>query len=245
MVTIRVIDLETTGLEPPECIIEAGWTDVFFDPPTKIASVGLPRSMLFQATGPISAANRAVHHIKDSELVRAPVLTDDMLKMICRGDEDEVFALCAANCAFERQWLTDEICTTPAEGEKQAIRRHWICTIKATHRIYPDLESKSNQATRYALNLDLADDLAMPPHRAGPDSFVTANILAHMLKTERVSTLIGWTQAPLYLPKCPIGKHKGQRWEEIPPDYLSWILRQEDMSADIKHAAQAEVTRRG
>ena len=97
---------------------------------------------------------------------------------------------------------------------------------------------------RYLLGLDLPDDLAMPPHRAGPDSYVTAHILAHMLKSERVRDLVAWTAEPRFLPRCPIGKHKGATWDAIPADYLQWIQRTADLDPDVKHAANLEMARR-
>jgi hypothetical protein len=34
------------------------------------------------------------------------------------------------------------------------------------------------------------------------------------------------------------GKHRGTKWTDIPPDYLKWICRQEDMDADVRFTAR-------
>ena len=70
----------------------------------------------------------------------------------------------------------------------------------------------------------------MPPHRAGPDAYVTAKILERMLAIATLDQLVAWTCEPKSLPKMPFGKHKNARWADIPADYCI-ITRQSDMDA--------------
>jgi len=231
-VLLRAVDLETGGLEPPACVIEIGHTDVIWDSETRESVIEGPFSQLFQATHPLDPENIAVHHLLPSRLAEWPVCTDADLRQVATS-ESPAF-LVAAFCQFERKWITDDMIGTA----------RWICTVKAAARLYPDANSHSNQAVRYLLGLDLADDLAMPPHRAGPDSFVTAHILAHMLKTETVRDLVAWTALPVHMPVCPIGKHKNAPWADVPADFLQWMLRTPDMSDDLKYHARQELERR-
>lgn len=231
-VIFRCVDLETTGLAPPECIIELGWSDVYWEVEQRVASVTAPQSLLFSPTRPITPENRAIHHISDGDLADQPECTADALRASVM--EGEPFALVAANAAFEQQWLTPEI-TGPVR---------WICTVKAAARLFPDAESHSNQAIRYRMGLDLAEGWATPPHRAGPDSYVTANILANMLRGTSVNDLVRWTSEPKLLTRCPLGKWRGTPWPEVDRSYLDWILRTGDMDADVKHAASLELERR-
>lgn len=232
-VLFRVVDLETTGLEPPEEIIEIGTSDVWWDVEQRVALVAPAQTFLFSTSRPITPENRAVHHITDAELADEPACTDEALRTILTLGEP--FALVAANASFEQQWLGETV-VGPA--------RRWICTVKAAARLYPDAESHSNQAVRYRLGLDLPTELAMPPHRAGPDAFVTANILAEMLRSTSVSDLVRWTKEPKFLARCPIGKWRGKAWPEIELSYLEWLLRTADMDADVQHAARLEIDRR-
>lgn len=231
-IVLRAIDIETTGLAPPECIIEVGWSDVYWDVEQRVASVTAPTSLLFSPTRPITPENRAIHHITDAALAEQPECSDAALRLIV--EEGAPFALVAANASFEQQWLTPEI-VGPAR---------WICTVKAAARLYPDAESCSNQAIRYRMGLDLPDAWAMPPHRAGPDSYVTACILADMLKGTSVNDLIRWQREPKFLPRCPLHKWKGTPWPEVERSYLDWILRTADMDPDTQHAARLEIDRR-
>jgi exodeoxyribonuclease X len=85
----------------------------------------------------------------------------------------------------------------------------------------------SNQCLRYWLKLDLDHQPVMPPHRAGPDSCVSAHILAKLLETVPIETLTGWTDKPVLLVKVGFGKHMGTRWEDVPIGYLEWLVKQD------------------
>ena len=232
IVLLRAVDLETTGLAPPECVIEIGWSDVYWDTDERTAEIMAPQSRLFTPTRPITPENRAVHHIADADFDGHAVCTDEALEdILCK---DEPFALVAAHAAFEQQWLAPGI-----TGDAK-----WICTVKAAARLFPEAESHSNQAIRYRMGLHLPEALAMPPHRAGPDAYVTANILAAMLETASVNQLLKWTREPKFLPRCPLGKWKGKAWPEVEHSYLEWILRTADMDPDVQHAARQEIARR-
>jgi exodeoxyribonuclease X len=234
-----VIDLETTGLAPPASVVEIGWTRVYLDTETKAVEVSPPQSRLFSPAEPQTPEVVAVHHLTDEMLKGYERCTDDDL--IAVATEDAPQFIVAANSAFETQWFTPEI-LKQADGRMP----HIICTVKAAARLHPEAESHSNQAMRYRLGLDLPDELAMPPHRAGPDSYVTAHILATFIRRGvRVSDLVRWTFEPKLMTRCPIGKEwRGKPWADVDAGFLDWILRQQDMEADIAHWARIELERR-
>jgi exodeoxyribonuclease X len=91
---------------------------------------------------------------------------------------------------------------------------------------------------RYYLGLDLDEALAMPPHRAGPDTYVTGFILVEALNLASVEDMMAWTNAPSLLPRVNFGKHRGQAWSELPGDYLSWLVNKSDMDVDTKFTAK-------
>ena len=66
---------------------------------------------------------------------------------------------------------------------------------------------------------------------------MTAHILAAALKETTIEQMIAWTEEPALLVRCGFGKHRGQKWEDIPADYLQWVLRQ-DMDSSVKHTAR-------
>ncbi len=220
----KVIDFETTGMPPGAAVCEVGWTDVLVDGDQ--FTVGRPIGMLVNPNRPMPPEARAVHHISDADLVGAPAIETGFMKL----NEAHVSAFVAHNAAFEREFFTG--------GSKP-----WICTRKVAMRLWPDAPNHQNQTLRYYLGIGEGDDDfdldAHPPHRAGPDTFVTAHILVEALRLASVGQLVEWTSKPSLLPSpMRFGKHRGKRWEEAPRDYLDWIVRKSDMDEDTKYTAR-------
>jgi exodeoxyribonuclease X len=140
----------------------------------------------------------------------------------------------AHNCEFERKFVTDVI-----TGETP-----WICTYKAALHLWPNAPRHSNQVLRYWRGLQLNPALAMPPHRAGPDAWVTAQLLAELVTLATIDQLVTWTKQPKPMPVIAFGKHKGSPWSDVPSDYLEWMTLQADMDADAVWYARNELNRR-
>jgi exodeoxyribonuclease X len=142
--------------------------------------------------------------------------------------------LVAHNCEFEQRFISG----FASNGLP------WICTHKTALRVWPDAPRHSNQVLRYWRGLVLDEALAMPPHRAGPDAWVTAHLLAELLEGASAEEMIEWASQPGKLPNITFGKHKGTRWPDVPTDYLHWMTRQKDMNADAVFCANEEIARR-
>jgi exodeoxyribonuclease X len=229
---LRVIDLETTGMAPPAEVIEIGLADV------EISSSGVrispPVARLFRPAGPIPPETMAVHHISQADIpFDAPLGTAQELEAaIWQNSKPDIFV--AHNCEFERKFITEAV----SKGAP------WICTYKVSLHVWPDAPRHSNQVLRYWRGLKLDPALAMPPHRAGPDAWVTAHLLAQLLRDADTREMIAWTDQPRPMPAIGFGKHKGLAWEEVPTDYLEWLTTQTDMNADVLWYARQELDRR-
>lgn len=223
---LRLVDMETTGLPPNAAVCEVGWCDVtgtVVDPTSGLTQwvVGEPRSLLVNPGRTIPPEAMAVHHIRDRDVADAPPIAQGFMSLT-NGSPD---AFVAHNASFEQAFFAGG--WTP-----------WICTLKAGRRLWPDAPSHTNSVLRYWLGLELDDELAMPPHRAGPDAYVTAHILVKALEHATVSDLISWTRQPSILPRVTFGKHRGTEWGKVPLDYLEWCVRQNDMDPDVKATAK-------
>lgn len=233
MPRIRIVDFETSDMEPPEGkVIEIGWCDIVRadDGSWKI---GTPHSALCGADR-IAPGARSAHHISPAEVAGLPAFHPSLVWGGLANDGADVVA--AHNAEFEGKFWGE-----PA--------RPVLCTYKAALRVWPDAPSHSNGALRYWLTdqglIDLDHDTAMPPHRAGPDAYVTAHILKALLEAGVTSTeLVQWTKEPRLLPTCPIGKFRGKPWPEVEAGFLNWMLNQPTMEADLKWNAQRELDRR-
>lgn len=225
---IRVWDCETTGFPPDAAMCEIGWCDIEIRLDGAM-TIGTPQGMLVNPGRPMPIEARAVHHIGDADLADAPPI-EFGLRCLIDGRPD-VFV--AHNAAFERQFFTG------GDGAQ------WICTYKVGLRLWPDAPSHTNQVLRYYLGLRLQDHLAMPPHRAAPDAYVTAHILLEALQLASIEDMIAWTEQPAMMVKIRFGKHRGRRWDEVPTDYLQWVAGQRDMDADTRACARHHLNLRG
>lgn len=221
---VRVIDYETTGL--PENagaeVIELGRVDVDLQSMT----VGNLWRSFASPTGPIPPEVKAVHHIIEGDVAGAPSLSNLWSSFWEGCGSDDVLA--AHNAAFEQHFH-------PGDG------RAWIDTYKCALMIWPDAPAHNNQTLRYWLDLDsspaFSRELAMPPHRALPDAYVTAHILLRMLAECSVPDLVSVSGKPALLNKVSFGKHRGMKFSEVPADYLQWIRDKSDMNEDVKFTA--------
>lgn len=224
MQKIRVVDFETTGFpeDPVRAICEVGFTDLTAD--WKISET---TSFLVNPGHPIPPQTRAVHHISDADVAGA-VSPDIALRTLMDGmGEEDIFA--AHSAKFEQAFFGGG-------------GRRWICTMQAAKHLLPDAPGFSNQVLRYwlgGLNEQMENpERAMPPHRAGPDTYVTAMILSRLLMLANVNELVRLTTAPVILRDVTFGKHLGAKWADLPWDYLNWVATKSDLGADEKHTAR-------
>jgi exodeoxyribonuclease X len=231
MPLIRVTDFETTGVEPTHEVCEVGWTDYETDG----GRIFSPQSHLCRVAS-VPPEARAVHHISAAETASSlPWCPEEYL---ARAEADKIAAFAAHNAPFEAQWLA--LGAIPL-----------ICTYKVALRVWPQAPGHNNGCLRYWLEdeglIVVEVALAQPPHRAGPDSFVSA----HVLKAAFAAGVVGkqmvqWTREPALLPTCPIGEHRGKPWADVPWGFLDWMVRKaHGMDPDLVWNAQRELTRRG
>jgi exodeoxyribonuclease X len=230
MTAIRIFDIETTGFNPDEdCIVEVAAYDLHDD-----GRVAFVDASLVKPGRPIPPEASATHHLIDVDVAEAPPLAAVLTRVFANAPT--IFA--AHNCDFERSFLP-----TPA-GTR------WICTYKAALRVWPAAPSHQNQVLRYWRALDTREGfnraLAAPAHRAGPDAYITAWLLADLLQQARLDDLMRWAEEPKLHPRLSFGRHRGKTWAEIPTDYLEWLRDgQHDMDDDWRFGARLELGRRG
>lgn len=238
----RVIDIETTGLEPPAAeIIEIGRVDVVVDDSFgMVTSIEPPRTRLYRPLNGIPPETKAVHHLTESDFpATMSECTAELLRSAIWSGERPDY-LVAHNCDFERKFIR--------EAATDALP--WICTYKVALRVWPEAPSHKNQVLRYSRMLNVGSEHSMPPHRAGPDAWVTAHILGDLiavtslLGTATVRDAADWTGEPALLPSIPFGKHFGKSWGDVPMDYLHWMVGAVEMDVDRVWNAQREIERR-
>ena len=225
--TVTVIDLESTGLDPAtDAIVELAAVDM-----TPDGQITRRREHLICPPVPIPASASAIHHLLDEDVVGKPPLR-------------EVIELYEGSCAyvshgaeFDRGFLAQHLGTSKKTGQPPT----WICTYKCALRVWPESPAgHSNQALRYQLgfvNPFGIDRATLVPHRALSDAIVTAAIFVEILKHARWSQLAMWSAEPALHTTFGFGKHRGERYDAH-PDYCEWILRQKDMDEGARFSAE-------
>jgi exodeoxyribonuclease X len=202
---IRCMDIETTGLDPmKDEIVEIAAVDL--RPNGSV--IGMTETLV-KPNAAISPLASAVHHLVGEDLGMAPNIEDVIVRFTGAR------AYVAHNCSFEQGFL-----------RRYLGHQIWICTYKCALRVWPELEAHSNQALRYQLGLinPLGFDRAkLVPHRALSDSIVTAAILNELVKRATWEQLVEWSGEPALMTVLGFGKHRGQRFDAVPRDYLCWI----------------------
>lgn len=180
---LRVIDLESTGSHPETSeIIEFGAIDVFLKDGGW--HIGPLRSCLLRPNGALTPETQAIHHLTASDFKPwMQVATPEVMRALTLADPSPDI-LVAHHIAFEQYFLTPEL----TNGLP------WICTLKTAQKLWPEAPRHTNQVLRYWLKLDLDAKLATPPHRAGPDAYVTAHILLRQLEHTSLDTLLLWSR---------------------------------------------------
>ncbi|MCR5875120.1 hypothetical protein LRS10_13560 [Phenylobacterium sp. J426] len=229
MPRIRVIDYETTGMEPPAVVIEHGYCDVENDGDGW--RIGPRGSFLYRAEA-VPPEVRAVHHICAADLHDKPSFDPAGMWSDCLVDGINVVA--AHNLDFEARF----------SGEQKL---PVLCTLKAALRVWPEAPAHNNGTLRYWLEdqglIAPEPDACMPPHRAGPDAYVTAHILLALLTKATAAEMVAWTKEPRVLPTCPIGEWRGKRWADVDAGFLRWMINK-PVEADLVWNARRELDRR-
>lgn len=226
MKVFRVIDFETTGFPPKAGIVEVGWTDVIWE--GKNMSIAQTWAKLCDPGYPIEIGAKATHHITEDELKGHPHPDTIIQDLDLNADY-----VVAHNLKFEQSFYQPSI---PG-----------ICTLKCARVLAPEAPGYKNQELRYYFNLQLDKQRADPPHRAGPDTYVTAHILLELLKLSAkmggdfVSRLVQITNEINMLKTIPFGKYRGRTFQDISvadPGYLRWIVSNPQAEPEVLKTAK-------
>lgn len=228
-----VVDLETTDREPANAhVIEAAIVTMFG------ADVLYHKSWLFKPPVPIPAQTSAVHHIIDEDVANGLIWDDTkarFVELFAKSATANRLILVAHNADVEKHFL-----------DALAPGAEWLCTYKCALRAWPEAPSHSNEGLRYYLKFPgIGRAYRQQPHSALHDANVTTLLLRELLTRHDLETLLQWSREGAVLPRCPIGKYRDWKWEDIPTDYLEWILyKATDMRADVMNTAHIEMERR-
>ncbi|OWO78952.1 exodeoxyribonuclease X, partial [Photorhabdus luminescens] len=178
------------------------------------------QSHLINPQKPISVSAMATHHITDEMVINSPLI-DEVIESYKDADY-----IVAHNAEFDKKMMPE-------------MDAPFICTLKLAKRLWPNMESHSNQYLRYALKLDVRVTEGLHAHRALYDCIVTAALFKRIKEVSDWSDkeMLEISNQPSLLHAFKFGKHKGMTFEEVKqinPGYFSWLLKQPDLDPDVE-----------
>lgn len=240
---VRVIDTETTGLDPKvDRVCEIAFVDLDLDNSYAARTF----STLINPQMEIPPTASAIHHITNDDVADAPSLEWAMAQL---AEEAADRTPVAHNAAFDSQFINYGV--------------PWLCTMRLAKHLYPHAPGFSNQVLRYWLKLDPFGEMEkrgaasshkdgpfelrdLHPHRALHDAVVTATLLLELDEALNNAPLDEWlelSESPILLKYAPFGKYgpfnyppSGLTWKEIAvrhPRYLTWMSRQKSFDDDV------------
>lgn len=162
---VVVLDFETTGLDAA-----AG------DRVTEVAAVRIERGRITHRFETLVNCQRRISrsianytHITQEMIDRAPVSAEVFRALIPFIGNDPVFA---HNAKFDEAFFAAECNRANVECQS----RQFICTLKLAEQVFPGLPGYALSPLAHSLGL-ITDK---PPHRAGHDAELAANVLVKL-----------------------------------------------------------------
>lgn len=195
--------------------------------------LSLDKSQLFDqlysiGEQPISYAAMAVHHILESDIAGQPHYKEFSLPA-------ETTYMIGHNIDYDIR--TIEKCginTTPIKA---------ICTLALARKVWPDAEAHNISALIYKISQgsDKARELLKGAHRADADIILTANILMHIiyhLNVQNIEELFIASEDARIPRVLNFGKHRGTAIQDLPHDYINWLLKQQELDPYLRKALE-------
>lgn len=186
---------------------------------------------LYQVGQPISYAAMAVHHILESDLVDQPFYNEFQLP-------EQTTYIIGHNVDYDITAI--EKCGVNTSKLKP------ICTLALARRVWENAEAHNISALIYLISKgsDKARDMLKGAHRADADIILTANILMHIihqLNIQNIEQLYIASEEARIPKSITFGKHKGTAIQDLPADYIQWLLRQDDLDLYLRKALETKL----
>lgn len=176
----------------------------------------------------LSYAAMAVHHILESDLIDQPhfssfTLPQDTTYIIGHNIDYDIRAIqtCGVNTSHIKA----------------------ICTLALSRLVWPDAEAHNISTLIYMISngSEKARNMLKGAHRADADIILTANILMHIiykLNVQNIEALYLLSEDARIPRTINFGKHKGTAIADLPSDYVSWLLRQDELDPYLKKSLE-------
>ena len=207
-----IIDTETTGLvKPTPC--EIAYVEI--DEELNILS---EVSTLVNPLKEIDAGATAIHDITDNMVIGKPTMEE--VKSLFPPD----FKAIGHNIGFHVRAIKPHI--NPSMT---------LCSLSLARQYIKNTSNHKLETLQRELNLPTRKS-----HSALGDCLTVLDLLKHITNFSGVNlnTMFLRAQEPRMVSVMPYGKHKGKKLLDVPLDYRSWLLKQSDLSKDLKFSLE-------
>lgn len=176
----------------------------------------------------ISFAAMAVHHILEEDIADQPnfgtfTLPNETVYIIGHNIDYDIRAI--QTCGVDTSHIKA------------------ICTLALARLVWPDAEAHNISTLIYMISKGStkAREMLKGAHRADADIILTANILMHIiykLNIQSIEELFAASEDARIPRSINFGKHRGSKIADLPSDYVTWLLRQEDLDPYLKKALE-------
>jgi exodeoxyribonuclease X len=224
------LDTETTGTGPDDRLCQIAFK----------TGKELMVDALFNPGKPIAIEAMAVHHITNEMVADKPPFKGSPAYETLRTLLDrEEGILVAHNARFDLDMLQREGIQTDRA----------ICTYKLTR--YLDKEGSIPQYNLQYLRYYLKLDIDAVPHSALGDILVLEGLFRRIRarfesasEADAAAQMLKISNEPVLVARMPFGKHKGQKMDQVPSDYLQWLLST-DLDEDLAYTVEYHLGRLG
>lgn len=260
---VIVLDTETTGVDDESEIIEfsASFPDTDNDSFSEITNY----TERFKPINSIPAESSAIHFITDGDLVNEQTYQEGYCGFYQLFELKQYYV--GHNVQFDRRMLikNGERVDTQ-EFEPFVDSERWICTLKLAKKLFAEDEEFKNLTLSFLwfkFGLHEKCTHKIVPHSAIDDVYMTYKVLCHLVHvaidrglvdtTKEVGKqLVTLANTPILYSTMTIGKHKGMSMEEVPQNYLSWMVMNMDVlnsempnfDADLAYTVETELSNR-
>lgn len=211
-------DCETTGVSPSDRMVEVAW--LLMDEAFQILDEG---HSLINPERPIPAGASAVHGITLKDVEGAPTADEYFYDVLGNklGSLDAIFT--AHNAPFDMRYIGPYLPDSTPE----------MCTLRLARKLYPDVDNHKLGTLVYALELDVDKSRF---HSADGDMIILMSLLGKMTEDFGYTLwdLFEAANTPIQMTKMTFGKHKGTPLKELPPSYVTWLLKLDNLDPDLR-----------
>lgn len=236
---IVVADVETTGVTDDSDIIELSMSyptgiDNQLDDIANFTS-------RFNPTHPVPPDASAIHYITTNELINEPDYKSMAITITELFSQKTYYV--GHNVQFDRRMLIENHNRSDCSSVIFENDDSWICTLKLAKKLFaedPEFKNLTLSYLWFKFELYKDSNVKISPHSAKDDVYMCYKVLAHLLNIavergmvdpskEIGRQLTDITNSPTLYKAVPIGKYKGTVMEEVPMDYIVWMLANSDM----------------